>query len=321
METSNTTTKRYGAYFVALLAAVAIVASPVEAVVIRDVPGGPGTGNTTAPPDDPGWDNFGTKGNGTSCIYLGQRWVLTAAHARVADNVESARFGGVTYNMVPGSGRFLHDPDDPGINADLSMFRIDADPGLPGLTISSTSPPDGAAVVAMGNGRSRAAAETSWGVVEDPVGVFTWTEGGTDKSGFMLISSRSRRWGENEIEESGVQFDGAGYTTRALETIFDPFGVGNANEMQVATGDSGGGMFYKNNGNWELAGILIATKTYAGQPDAVVYGNLSVAADLSRYYGQITSPVPEPSSLVMLAVGTGFLAWWSWRRRRAGRGA
>ncbi len=81
-------------------------------------------------------------------------------------------------------------------------------------------------------------------------------------------------------------------------------------------------MFYKNDGNWELAGILISREIYAGQPsETAVYGNLSIAADLSRYRGQITSIVPEPSSLVMLAVGTGFLAWWSWRRRRTARGA
>jgi len=321
MTASNTMAQPPAICCAVFFAIVVIAASPVEAVVIRDVPGGPGTGNTTAPPDDPGWDNFGVIRNGTSCIYLGQRWVLTAAHARVADDAESARFGGVTYNMVPGSGRFLLDPADPGVNADLSMFRIDGDPGLPGLTISSTPPPDGAAVVAMGNGRGRETTETSWGVTETSPDEFVWTEGGTDKSGFMLSSSRTRRWGENEIEQSGVQYDGAGYTTWALETIFDPLGVGNANEMQVATGDSGGGMFYKNNGKWELAGILIGTTVYDGQPDAVVYGNLSIAADLSPYYGQITNPVPEPSTFLMLAVGTGFLAWWSWRRRRAGRGS
>ena len=49
----------------------------------RKTPGqskpGDGTGNVTAPPDDPGWDHLGTKG-GTTVVYVGNRWVLTAHH-------------------------------------------------------------------------------------------------------------------------------------------------------------------------------------------------------------------------------------------------
>lgn len=40
---------------------------------------GDGSGNTTAPVDDPGFGNVGARGNATA-VYLGNQWVLTANH-------------------------------------------------------------------------------------------------------------------------------------------------------------------------------------------------------------------------------------------------
>ena len=59
---------------------------------------GDGTGNTTAPSDDPGFDNVGSV-NGLSGVYLGNGWVLTAGHVGSGPMV----FGGVTYSPGPGS--------------------------------------------------------------------------------------------------------------------------------------------------------------------------------------------------------------------------
>ena len=66
----------------ALLLAVLAFCSPfgdAQAVIIE---AGDGTGNVTAPPDDPGWANLGNRG-GTTGVYLGRRWVLTAPAAYV----------------------------------------------------------------------------------------------------------------------------------------------------------------------------------------------------------------------------------------------
>ena len=59
---------------------ILLSAAPVQAVIIE---GGDGTGNTSVPADslgDPGWSNVG-HGN-DSCVYLGNRWVLTCAARR-----------------------------------------------------------------------------------------------------------------------------------------------------------------------------------------------------------------------------------------------
>ena len=62
--------------FFPLLILVTLVAFPAAAVIIDS---GDGTGNTGAPPDDPGWDNVGTRG-GMTVVYVDNGWVVTAAH-------------------------------------------------------------------------------------------------------------------------------------------------------------------------------------------------------------------------------------------------
>ena len=68
-----------------------IATNSSQAVVIA---GGDGTANTSAPSDDPGWANVGTR-NKLTIVYLGNRWVLTAAHVG---------FGEVTIGGVPRHG-------------------------------------------------------------------------------------------------------------------------------------------------------------------------------------------------------------------------
>ncbi len=46
---------------------------PAAAVIIAS---GNGTGNISAPPDDPGWDNV-VNLTGLTGVYLGNGWVLT----------------------------------------------------------------------------------------------------------------------------------------------------------------------------------------------------------------------------------------------------
>ncbi|HXV37507.1 MAG TPA: hypothetical protein VEC18_10175, partial [Myxococcota bacterium] len=59
---------------------------------------GDGSGNTSAPADDPGWAHVGTRNN-LSVVYLGRRWVLTANHVGVGN----VTIDGQTYSPVPGS--------------------------------------------------------------------------------------------------------------------------------------------------------------------------------------------------------------------------
>ena len=74
-----------------------LLASVGSAVVIST---GDGSGNTTAPADDPGFANVGVSNNNLSGVYLGNGWVLTAAHV---GNATGFTFGGVFYDAVPDS--------------------------------------------------------------------------------------------------------------------------------------------------------------------------------------------------------------------------
>ena len=139
-----------------------LFAAPAQAVIIDS---GDGTGNTTAPADDPGFDHLGTKG-GTSVIYVGYGWVLSAAHVGLGDVV----FGSVTYPALSGSRIVLiHSGTTP---ADLELFRIDPAPPLSPPPIRASEPALDDPVIMIGNGRNRG----------DPLSVFLplrWTTGTT----------------------------------------------------------------------------------------------------------------------------------------------
>lgn len=108
--------------------------------------------------------------------------------------------------------------------------------------------------------------------------------------------------------------------TASLATQFNS--SGGANEFQAASGDSGGAVFTQINGTWELAGIILAIGTFDSQPsDTAVYGNCTYCADLRGYSSQIEEAmaVPEPGTLVLLAIGAlSFLAY-ARRRTKASR--
>ena len=59
-----------------------------------------GSGNMSAPSDDPGWNNVGAIGVGGG-VYIGYGWVLTANHVGSGDGIT---LGGVKYPMLPGTG-------------------------------------------------------------------------------------------------------------------------------------------------------------------------------------------------------------------------
>jgi hypothetical protein len=131
----------------ALAAALALAPQPARGVIIQTLSG---TGNTTAPHDDPGWNNVSFRGNGTA-VYVGNGWVLTANHVTGGNMT----FGGQTYAEVPGTAFSLTNNAAAGktANTDLKMFPIDGIPaGLPTLAIASTTPTAGTAMTMIGGG-------------------------------------------------------------------------------------------------------------------------------------------------------------------------
>lgn len=242
-----------------------VAAAPAAAVLIAS---GDGTGNTSAPPDDPGFAHVGDRG-GLSAVYLGNGWVLTANHVATGP----LTLAGVPHAVVPSSAvRLAHAP---GVPTDLKLFRLATDPGLPSLAISASPPALGEAVTLIGNGRNRGAA-TSWN--------------GFD--GWSWLGSRALRWGTNRLSESGQDVVLGGSTVRSLDFDFEPGAT--PHEATGATGDSGGAVFVGGAGDAELAGIVFAVYGYAGQPASTsLEGNGTLAADLAYYRTQILEVTSE----------------------------
>ena len=272
-----------------------------------------GTGNTTAPTDNPGWANVGTVNNG-SAIYLGNRWALTATHVWTG----STTFSGTTYAHIAGSEITLSNNGASGQSAysDLVLYRLATDPGLPSLPIASSTPANGSAVTMIGAGRNRGAF-TTWAVNTGTI-PYVWTVSSTNvaAAGYLWDSTRTMRWGTNTTSgTSWVTIPDNGKSVLSFETTFNDI-LGNSSEAQAAPGDSGGAVFYKNGGTWELAGMIASIGAFSGQPGAAVFGNVTYSADLSFYRSQIVTIVPEPSGIGLAAVGCAAV-FFIRRRKRA----
>jgi hypothetical protein len=251
----------------AALLAASFPADPTGAVLIDS---GDGTGNTTAPADDPGWANAGKNGV-LSTVYLGNRWVIIAHHTGVSD----VTLGGVVYPPIVGS--YVHLTDGGSGFADLGVYRIMGDPSLPDLDIATSAVPNNSTVTMIGNGISRGPA-TSWN--------------GFD--GWEIVAGPAIRWGENRVSITNVSVN----NTTGFGMEFNEPGHPRyeTHEAISVVGDSGGGVFRKSGGAWYLQGIMIATGGHSGQPGGLaLYGNISYAADLSAYRSQILAIIEQPS--------------------------
>ena len=226
--------------------------------------------NSTTNTSDPGggvpWANVGSV-NGGSGTYLGNGWVLTAAHVGAGPIAfDSGAF------QPDGRVIRLSNPDTS--LADILLYHLVLTPGLTGSVVSSSTPAIGSLVDLVGYGRIRGSAEQSFSTEYGPKSGFYWSPNGTKSYGRNLIQT--------------------GVTTRTL------LGVGSFRgfildfkppDAQVATGDSGGAVFYKNSATWELAGMIEALASFVYPLPASVYGDESWIMDLPTYKSQIDALV------------------------------
>lgn len=249
---------------VTLAAVCLLLATTTSRAVLID--SGDGTGNTTAPVPDPGWANIGV-GNGLTVTYLGNGWILSAAHV---GEIKVA-IGGTVYPPIPGSRVVLE--QSPGVGSDLEVFRVDPYPvALPAIPIRDAPITVGTLALMVGNGRDRGPA-VAWQNPPTPDG-YDWG------------ARKSLRWGTNLVSNIDLDIVAFGKTTRSFNTTFTQSGTGS--EGHATVGDSGGPVFTLKGTGWELAGVIWATNEFVGQPRSTsTYGNLTFAADLAYYRTQI----------------------------------
>lgn len=209
-----------------------------------------------------GWDYVGTVG-GASGVYLGNGWVITAAHVNLSSGTYT--LNGVTYTIVAGSAVSSG-------SADITMFQISSEPDLPALSISSSALISfSTQVVMVGYGGGA----KSWGV-----NTVTLTN--------SIVSV-----------ESGSKI----YTTTDFITAYgtstsrgrNPTTV--TNTAEAVSGDSGGAAFTYNSstGTWSLVGLMEAN-------DANGDTYFIQLSSYYSFITSTLATVPEPSSLTLLSL-------------------
>lgn len=243
---------------VALIAAALLSGAPARALVVQADPDGP----RHAPGRGTGFDHVGHI-RGTSGVYVGGGWVLTAAHVGAGD----FWLDGVRYPAVPDSWVRLRGEVDAG-PPDLGLFRVEPAPQLPRLEIARRRPKLADAVLLVGCGLGRG----------EP---FAW-EG---RAGWRWAPPAVCRWGRNQVAAVSLEMQEPGVATRAFATLFSD---GEPEEAQAAVGDSGGAAFVPGRQAWVLAGIMISVRSFPRQPaQTSVIGNATHLADLSHYRAEI----------------------------------
>ena len=279
---------QWSGLFLVFALLLVVVPGRVAAVVILD---GDGTGNTSAPEDDPGFANIVERGVG-SAVYLGNRWLITASHVGAGPvNIQ-----GQDYTHDPASVHRIDNPSHLSPQTDLVLFQLDEAPPLPALHLGSQPVLLGSEVMMIGRGRNRLPEPTFWDVtrvagddndiwkiVDQPPPV-------ADYEGYQTAATKEVRWGKNVVTQTDLEVETAfsGDVLSFQTTFDDQFAVGS--EAQAVVGDSGGAVFQKNGPLWELVGVMYSIQPEENQPglaNTAIFGNQTLIADLFQYGPQI----------------------------------
>lgn len=227
------------------------------------------------PADFPYWENITQRRyEGPSVIYLGAGWALTARHVGIGEIF----LEGESFAPNIRSRHMLMNAD--GTPADAIVFQLDPDadlPDLPILPLASIAPLPGEEIMLIGFGRRREK------VVE-------WHDEDGSHFGFKWSAKGSKRWGTNQIASSHSRLVQENWSTRTLSFVFDPPYSKNTTryEAQAATGDSGGAVFVKRDGEWQLVGMMISVSASARTPGSTTsYGDVTFAASIASYRSEI----------------------------------
>jgi len=259
--------RRAGRLALLMLLGCALIGPHAASAVL--IATGDGTGNTTAPPDQPGFSNVGIIA-GLCGVYVRNGWVLTTSHVGEG----AIELGGIVYDTLPGSmTRFTNIDGKP---TDLIAFKLAERPPLPDLVIADGPMAENTLLTLIGNGRERGA-PTTW------MGLDGWTWG----------AGRTMRWGTNVVSRTDVSVFG----TRSFRFDFDdiPSPATGKHEADIIPGDSGGAAFSGSGIDARLAGILLARSASGSQPPSTsLYTNKGFAVDLFPYRDDILALIDAP---------------------------
>ncbi len=251
------------------------------------------------------------EGQRISGTLIAPNWVLTAGHVDAVSNFQ-IRGAGTVYSIaeIVRHPTFVANGNDLNRGFDLALVRLNT--AVVGVTPAS--------IYRGTNEVGQTGTITGFG------------DGGVGSIGVANLPAIQRA-GTNVID-SVISFAN-GAQNSALLTDFDGPNVGNnttgsaaitLHEYQLARGDSGGGMFIFENGEWKLAGV---NSGIAGQNALIVGGNANNAGfGAISVYTRVTSfqnyidgivAVPEPSSFALAALGAGAFLCFSTRRRKVAK--
>ena len=254
--------------------------------------------NTTDPGGGLPWQNVVELRDSTgiigSGVYLGNRYVLTAAHM---GSTESVRINDTFFNLEPAA------PIQIG-TADMKLLRLQSDPGLGNIFLNTVAGNDfgGAYLVGYGVGRSSSSLLSS-----SPI---SWGD----------ASTATKRWGTNSVDGFG-SLSGSS----VLRTQFNT--NAGQNEAAFTLYDSGSALFRRIGLDWFLVGLgfavgesPISSASYAYSTaedqdyteDDNYFVRISSYANAQDVLGGVVVPEPGSGHLLMLALGV-----YSMMRRRA----
>lgn len=250
------------------VATLAFLKSAALGVVVANP--NPGNLPNTAPANGAPWDNV-LNTNGSSGVYLGGGWVLTAGHVFDDNTPARVNFLGLDYFRDPGFVFTITNPSlivDTGTgerpmtaNSDLVLFRLTTHlPSLPTISLGAVSP--GTSITMIGRG----------------AGV--------------------KRWGTNTVELDLTVAAPPGINDTI--TFLSDYDSAISTEGQAEGGDSGGAAFFFDGGTWKLGGLMVAAS-----PTLTAYADFSDS--FSTYRSQINTlistngSIPEPSVIWLTA--------------------
>ncbi len=249
--------------------------------------------NRTDPGNGVPWQSVGRalpKGHAldahTGCVvYLGHRFVLTAEHVQLHDAV---CFDGATLCPIDPSFR----PVAMKNKVDLKVFRLRAEPGVPGVPMLPASAADDFS-------EARPVWHVGHGVGRVPSVALDATE-----VPWAGPETCAKRWSVNLLRGTEPHRDADGGSDYAYEALFtilghpggDPPGLAE-NEGAITGLDSGSGLFQQRDGVWYLIGIAtdvdrIGSNTSrfgSDRPGAPAAGDKNYFVRIQTYHAELTT--------------------------------